>query len=175
MMRILTDIIGNMRHPDWQQILHSAQVESILLDQWTAQKSRFMATSDHGRQYAVALKRHTHIADGDILYYSPEHNHAVMLRLALNDVMVIDIASTSRNLCFEIGHAIGNQHWPAVIKDGKIYVPLTVDRKVMQSVMHSHNFDVTYAFEPGDEVIPYLLPHEVRVLFGGTSQTDHKQ
>jgi urease accessory protein len=41
--------------------------------------------------------------------------------------------------------------------------------------MHSHNFDVTYAFEPGDEVIPYLLPHEVRVLFGGTSQTDHKQ
>jgi urease accessory protein len=170
MMRILTSIIGNALHPDWQRILRDAQVESIYLDQWTAQKSRFMATSDHGKSYAVALKRHTHICDGDIVHYSAEHNHAVMLRLALNDVMVIDTANASKSLCFEIGHAIGNQHWPAVMKDGKIYVPMTVDRKVMQSVMHTHNFNVTYAFEPGNEVIPYLSPHEVRLLFGGALQ-----
>ena len=32
---------------------------------------------------------------------------------------------------FELGHALGNQHWPAVVKGDRVYVPLTVDRKVM--------------------------------------------
>ena len=39
------------------------------------------------------------------------------------------------------------------------------------SVMDTHHFeDITYEFQPGQEVIPFLAPHEVRQLFGGASQ-----
>jgi urease accessory protein len=172
-MLIFSEIIGNAHYGDWRVILHDAIVEHIHLDQWTAQKSRFMASSDHGRRYAVALKRHTHIADGDILYYSAEQNHAVVISLDLNDVMIIDVAAAPKQLCFELGHAIGNQHWPAVLRDDKVYVPLTVDRKVMQSVMNTHNFGLPCRFEPGKEIIPYLSPHEVRLLFGGALGHNH--
>ena len=56
----------------------------------------------------------------------------------------------------------------------KVYVPLTVDRKVMKSVMDTHAIPgVTYSFEEGSAVIPYLAPHEIRNLFGGTSQESH--
>ncbi|MBL9122911.1 MAG: hypothetical protein JNG90_04715, partial [Planctomycetaceae bacterium] len=72
------------------------------------------------------------------------------------------------------GHALGNQHWPAVVKETAVYVPLTVDRKVMASVMKTHAFaGITYEFIAGSEVIPYLTPHEARRLFGGADATPH--
>ena len=39
--------------------------------------------------------------------------------------------------CVELGHALGNQHWPALVKGNRVYVPLTVDRKVM-ALGHEH-------------------------------------
>jgi urease accessory protein len=177
-MRILTEIIGNINRPEWISRLGNAEIENIYLNQWTAQKSRFVAHSSLGNEIAVALQRHTHIIDGDIVYYSPEANHAIVLRLDLNPVMVISMKllytsnhETIMRICIELGHALGNQHWPAVVKADKVYVPLTVDRKVMISVMETHHFSgITYEFLTGHEVIPYLAPHEIRRLFGATYQ-----
>lgn len=175
-MKIYTEIIGNLRSPEWARRVEGAEIEYVDLDQWTAQKSRFVITSDQGHEYAVALARHTQMLDGDIIDYLPEENKIVAIRIQLNDVLVIDLASLARqkpetiiHIAVELGHAIGNQHWPAVVKGTKVFVPLTVDKKVMDSVMRTHHIeDITYSFQPGSEVIPYLAPHEIRRLFGGT-------
>jgi urease accessory protein len=46
---------------------------------------------------------------------------------------------------------------------------MTIDRKVMESVMRTHAIEnISISFRRGAEVIPYLAPHEVRRLFGGT-------
>jgi urease accessory protein len=56
----------------------------------------------------------------------------------------------------------------------QVYVPLTVDKTVMRSVMETHHLEgLTYTFRPGQAVIPYLAPHEVRRLFGGTEPYPH--
>ena len=69
--------------------------------------------------------------------------------------------------CVELGHALGNQHWAAVVKGRRVYVPLAVSRAVMASVMKTHSFEgVTYAFVPGADVIAHLAPREARRLFG---------
>ncbi|MCD8340306.1 MAG: hypothetical protein LUC43_08965, partial [Burkholderiales bacterium] len=61
-----------------------------------------------------------------------------------------------------------------VVKGTKIYIPLTVDKKVMLSVLETHHIEgITYEFQNGTEVIPYLAPHEIRRLFGGASQESH--
>jgi len=76
--------------------------------------------------------------------------------------------------CVELGHALGNQHWPAVTNGTRVYVPLTVARAVMASVMKTHAFaGISYAFAPGAEVIPYLAPHEVRRLLGTALGHEH--
>lgn len=180
-MQVLTEILGNIHSPGWAEKLAETKTESIFLDQWTAQKSRFLATSDAGTEYPVALKRHSQITDGDIVYYNPEEGRAVVLRLALSPVLVVDLSGiadldhdTIIRVSVELGHAIGNQHWPAVVKGTKVYVPLTVDRKVMLSVMETHHIEgITYEFQEGQEVIPYLAPHEIRRLFGGAGQESH--
>ena len=91
-------------------------------------------------------------------------------------MLVADLSDLARqtpetiiHISVELGHAIGNQHWPAVVKGTKVYIPLTVDKKVMDSVMRTHHIEgVAWSFQPGSEVIPYLAPHEIRRLFGGT-------
>ena len=76
--------------------------------------------------------------------------------------------------CVELGHALGNQHWPALVKGTRVFVPLTVDRKVMASVMNTHRFEgIRYEFVPGDDIVPYLAPHESRRLFGGAEGPVH--
>lgn len=180
-MDVITEIIGNIHQPEWAEKLKDAHVENLFLDQWTAQKSRFLVTSDHGNEYPIALKRGARVADGDIVAFDPEMGNAAVLRLDLSNVLVIDMGGLIGRvpeeiirISVELGHALGNQHWPAVVKGTKVYVPLTVDKKVMLSVMETHNIEgITYEFQPGTDIIPYLAPHEVRRLFGGASHESH--
>lgn len=181
-MEIYTEILGNMfTSSEWREKLKEVDVEYVTLDQWTAQKSRFVAKGDKGNEYAIALKRHAQVANGDIIVYSPEEKKAVVLQIELSPVLVIDMSAlalkkpeTIIHISVELGHAIGNQHWPAVVNGTRVYVPLTVDKKVMLSVMETHHIEgITYEFQPGMEIIPYLAPHEIRRLFGGTGQESH--
>ena len=180
-MEVITEILGNAHSPEWKEKLASAHIETLYLDQWTAQKSRFLVKGDHGNEYPIALKRGSRVADGDIIAYDPANGTAAVLRLDLSNVLVIDMDGLEGlspediiRISVELGHAIGNQHWPAVVKGTKVYVPLTVDKKVMLSVMETHNIEgITYSFQPGTDIIPYLAPHEVRRLFGGASHESH--
>lgn len=180
-MKIYTETIGNAGSDEWRRRLRDAECETVELDQWTAQKSRLVGRSDRGNEYAVALKRHRQLLDGDILEYDLERRHAVVIRIRLNDVMVADLSALAAQTpeeilrtAFELGHAVGNQHWPAVVKGTEVYIPLTVDRKVMDSVMRTHRIEgVAYRFGRGQEIIPYLAPHEIRRLFGGAEPSGH--
>lgn len=180
-MEICTEILGNIHSPEWKDRLQELDIEYIPLDQWTAQKSRFLAKGEKGNEYPIALARQTQVVDGDIVFLDEGAKMAAALRLDLNPVLVLDLSSlegqspeTIIRRSLELGHAIGNQHWPAVVKGAKIYVPLTVDKKVMLSVMDTHHLEgVAYEFQPGREVIPYMAPHEIRRLFGGASHENH--
>ena len=54
-MKIYTEIIGNLHDPEWAERARGAEIEFIVLDQWTAQKSRFAVKGDRDNEYAVAL------------------------------------------------------------------------------------------------------------------------
>lgn len=178
-MKMYTEVLGNINSdPEWSARLKDADIDYLNLDQWTAQKSRFIARGREDAEYAVALKRHTQVEDGDVLEYDEQQRKAVVIRIELKPVLVVDlqrIAAQSPEEIIrrsvEIGHAVGNQHWPAIVKGTRLYIPLTVDKKVMMSVMDTHHFDdITYEFQQGQEVIPFLAPHEIRQLFGGCAQ-----
>ena len=180
-MDVITEVIGNIHQPEWAARVDDCHIETVFLDQWTAQKSRFLAKGDHGNEYPVALTRGSRIADGDIIAYDPEARRAAVLRLDLNNVLVIDLSKLSSlspediiRVSVELGHAIGNQHWPAVVKGTKVFVRLTVDKKLMMSVMETHDIPhIYYNFHEASEVIPYMAPQEIRRLFGGASHQSH--
>ena len=180
-MVLIERVLGNAADADWSARLAAASVDFLPLDHWEAQKNRFRKKSEGGRDLAVSLDRGTFLRNGDVLSWDEVAACAVVARIALRDVMVIHLdglgseaPEVALRTCVELGHALGNQHWPALVKDRRVYVPLTVDRKVMASVMNTHRFErIRYEFVAGDDVVPYLAPHESRRLFGGAEGPVH--
>jgi len=178
---LVETVLGNMNEPDWMLRLKEARIDDLVLDQWDAQKSRIRKMTSSGSELSVALARGVRLRDGDVLAWDDLTATAVVARVQLGEVMVVHLdklrgesAELLIRSAVELGHAIGNQHWPAVVKDTRMYVPLTVDRKVMDSVMRTHAFTgITHEFVPGTEIIAYLAPHESRRLFGGADSTPH--
>src|SRR5262245_47899976 len=175
---VFEGVLGNVDDPAWSKRLSAATVDVLNVDQWEAQKSRFRKMTVHGVDAPVSVDRGTYIRDGDVLFWDAETRSAIVARIALGDVMVVHLdgltngaTDVAMRTCVELGHAMGNQHWPAVVKGDRVYVPLVVDRKVMTSVMNTHGFDdIRYEFVSGREVVPYLAPHESRRLFGGAQE-----
>ena len=178
---VIETVLGNIGDPEWAGRLSAAEVDLLEIDQWEAQKSRFRKKTAKGADVAVSVDRGTYIHDGDVLLWDAQARSAIVARIDLRDVMIIHLDELGQvapelamRTCVELGHAMGNQHWPALVKGSRVYVPLTVDRKVMASVMNTHRFEgVRYEFVPGRDVIPYLAPHESRRLFGGAEGPVH--
>ncbi len=180
-MLVIETIIGNIYEAAWKGRSDHASLDWLALDQWEAQKSRLRKLSQNGVDLAISLPRGILLRDGDVLMWDEVRQVAIIARVTLKEVLVVELgtipAETPEALirtCVELGHALGNQHWPAVVKGNRVYIPLTVDKQVMASVMKTHAFDgVTYDFVPGSDVIPYLAPHESRRLFGGAEVPVH--
>jgi urease accessory protein len=180
-MKVIETLLGNSEDPDWKVRLENARVDVLSLDQWQAQKNRFRRKTDGGIDLAISLERNIHLHDGDVLLWDNASRLAIITRIHLKDVMVIRLdglllqaPELLGRTCLELGHALGNQHWPAVVKGTSVYVPLTVNQQVMNSVMKTHAFEgITYEFVPGKTVIAYLSPHESRKLFGGAESVPH--
>ncbi len=180
-MILVEKTLGNLRDPAWQERARHARVDLLVLEQWDAPKSRLRKTSEGGVELAISLPRSEHLHDGDVLHYDEASKVIVAARIALKDVLVIELegleALTPNEIlrtCFELGHGIGNQHWPAVIKGSTVYIPLSVDRKVMDSVMRTHAFaHVKTRFAPGEEIAAKLDARDVRMLFAGADATPH--
>ena len=180
-MILIEHILGNAKKdPSWKQKLEGANVDLLVLDQREAQKSRCRRTSLGGRDLGISLERNVVLGDGDILLWDEPANTAVVVQLNLRDVMVIDLKELKQQpldvlikTSFELGHALGNQHWKAVTKHNEVYIPLTVETKMMDSVMRTHGFQhLPYAFVAGAEILPLLTTSEARLLFGGAEETD---
>jgi urease accessory protein len=174
-------VLGNAADEPRRSDLTSARIDVLRLDQAEAQKSRLRKATEGGTDVAIALDRGVQVRDGDVLAWNAAAPAAVVARIDLNDVLIIELtglaaesAEVAMATCVELGHALGNQHWPAVIKGTRVYVPLTVAKTVMASVMKTHAFDgISYGFARGAEVMPYLAPHEARRLFGGAEGHEH--
>ena len=167
-------ILGNENSPEWKNKLPGLRVDTLDLSQWDAQKTRLRKTTNTGEEVVISLDRDNFLRNGDVLLC--DETRAVICRIHLCEVMIVRLHPeadpvTLMERCVNLGHALGNQHWPAVVSKGCVYVPMSVARTVMNSVMHTHAFEgISHEFKAGDDVLPLLTPAQARRLFGGAGQ-----
>ena len=180
-MILVEKAVGNIKSKDWESKSQSMDIDYLVLEQWEAPKSRLRKQSQGGTELAISLARSEHLHDGDVLYIDEANNKIVVAKIALKEVLVIELQDLKSlppekilSLCFELGHGLGNQHWPAVIKGTTVYVPLSVDQKVMASVMRTHAYEhIKTSFVAGEEIAAKLDAKEARLLFAGADATPH--
>jgi len=120
-MILIKSVLGNIDDREWAERLSAADTDLLEIDQWEAQKSRFRKMTAKGVQIAVSIDRGTHIRDGDVLLWDDRAHSALVARIELRDVMIVHLdelmslaPKVAMRTCVELGHAMGNQHWPAV-------------------------------------------------------------
>jgi len=174
-------VLGNTADGGWQSRLRGAVIDVLALDAAEAHRTRLRKRTAGGTDVAIALERGAQLRDGDVLDWDEAKQAAVVVRVDLPDVMIVDLsallgdpAQTLLARSVEIGHALGNQHWPALVKGAQVIVPMTVAPDVMATVLHTHDVDnVSYSFARGADVQPQLAPHEARLLFAGPAGHSH--
>lgn len=84
----------------------------------------------NGQAIAVSLDRNAFLHDGDILLWDEKTKQAVICKIDLCEVLIIDLSGLQKlpadqliERCVQLGHALGNQHWPAIVQNGFVYVP----------------------------------------------------
>lgn len=175
-MIIVEKVLGNAKRDLlWQQRIAQHAPDVLALSQWEAQKSRCRKTTRDGLDLGISLARDQLLSDGDVLLWDEAQGLAVVVHIHLRQVAVIDLRALENQtreqalaISFELGHALGNQHWKAVIKQQRVFVPLVVDEAVLAAVLKSHGFQtLPCRIVPGESVLPELTHAEARLLFGG--------
>lgn len=174
---LVSDVLGSSADGDWAARLRGARIDELRLDAGEAQRSRLRKRTAGGTDVAITLERGGQLRNGDVLGWDEASRTAVVVRVDLPDVMVVDLsalvggpAETLLARSVEVGHALGSQHWQALAKGRQVYVPVTAAREAMEAVMETHRLEgVSWWFARGADVLPYLAPHEARLLFAGAA------
>jgi urease accessory protein len=171
-MIVVENILGNVGEDArlaelrrrWQE---TGGVEIVELTPLEAQKGRLRTQTDKGTLLGLSLGRGAVLRDGDVLYLNEAEGRVIVARLKPEEVLVISVkpaASTADLLrvAVQLGHVLGNQHWPVKVEGMSVYVPVSVDKKVMETVLKTYDLQgVEYHFEQGTAgVIPRTVPHE---------------
>ena len=119
------DRVRQRRRPGVGRAARAARPSTpCALDQWEAQRSRLRKTTEGGVELAISLDRSVQLRDGDILDWDEARRtgHRGAHRPQAGDDRRTSTAcwgcdpEVIARTCVELGHAIGNQHWPAVVK-----------------------------------------------------------
>lgn len=171
-MQIVSGVLGNLEtDPD---LAREAQewvrpgagcVEWVHLDIWQAQKARLRIRGDAGTDLGFDLERGTALRTGDVLLRDAARRHLVLVHVEGREVLTVRLLPGSLEervaTALKLGHLLGNQHWPVRLVGDTAYVPVLIDRAVMEAVLRTHALPgVRYAFEemPAGMDLPLVFP-----------------
>jgi urease accessory protein len=146
------------------------RLETVDLTPLEAQKGRLRIVTDGGTPLGMSLGRGSVLRDGDVLYLNESEERMIVARLKPEEVLIITLkpAASQNDLlraAVQLGHILGNQHWPVKIEGMSVYVPVSVDKKVMETVLKTYDLPgIEYRFEQRtvgaiSRMVPHAHPH----------------
>ena len=170
-MFVVDRVLGNTRNDERLALAvqakeKSGEAERVLVSFHDAQRRRLRLTTEGGTEVGIDLAAGRALQDGDVLYRSPDESRVVVVEVAPSEAVAIRL---SREMppeelfafAVRLGHMLGNQHWPIQIEHDVVLTPVSIDRKVMDTVLKAHGLDGLewefIAVEPGR--VPTGMPH----------------
>ncbi len=181
-MLSINEILGNINTDEkWKELYNvmyrENHVQTIMFTRKESERCRlYKKLPEFDEEIGISLKRGTVLHGGDVIYYKKGEKMFVA-KIEAEEMMVLHFVEKFHEdkmleLAVKLGHAIGNQHWQMKVVGRKIYVPIMIDKKVMESVIKTHNIPgVKYYFE--EEVEEQILNGKYGLL-QNTSHDNHQ-
>ena len=150
-------LLGNT-HADVQlrercdRLSAEGKLETLSVEPREAGKGRLRKATNMGTDVGIVLERGTTLADGDVLYLE-DSERAIIVEVQPEEVLAITLDASLppddlMAVAVELGHVLGNQHWPVRVEGATVYVPVTIDPKVMEAVLKTYHLDhLRYEFK----------------------------
>ncbi len=148
-----------------QRLEKEGKVERVYIPFHDAGRRRLRVTTDQGTHIGVNLPDGA-LQDGDVLAGEEGSDRLVVVEVAPSEAMALRMSEEVPigelfAFAVQLGHMLGNQHWPITVKDDVVLTPLSIDHKVMETVVKTHGFTgIEWEFipiQPGD--VPTAMPH----------------
>ncbi len=144
MTLIAKKYLGNInRNPELAEIVNHAKKANkcleIELQKRDRAKGRILAKSLSGVSIGIIKNRELLLESGDIL--EAENGNLLLINLQQEKLMVLKFTNSNHNALklVQLGHLLGNNHYPIKIEDNKIYVRLVTNPKVIEKNIHELN------------------------------------
>ena len=139
-MRRIDGVVGN-RHDDLDLEARIAAhedagtLEYVRIDSGERKKSRLRVETDAGTDLGIVVHG-GELRSGDVLFV--DDDAAAVVAFETREAFVVELpAPTAATLAAaaEFGHRVGNQHWDIAVEDGAVYVPVDVERRILEDVL----------------------------------------
>lgn len=168
-------VVGNVREDEElaaRRDEHAGEgtLEETLLEPAQRKKSRLRVETDAGTDLGVLVDQ-PELRAGDVLVEADER--MVVVAFESREALAVDLPAATPNhleTAVEFGHRVGNQHWDIAVEDGTVYVPVDVERRILE--------DVLGPYLPGESATWYEPVDAGRFIDGpetghGTGERDH--
>lgn len=135
------------------------QCLEVSLSQSDRGKGRIQARSTSGTTVGIIKNRDWSLRQGDV--FVTESGNLLLIHLQEQRLMVLSFTEPVEDCAIELvhlGHVLGNQHCPIIIRERKIYLQPTGDTAIIESTIK--NFQI-----PGLRIDYELRPPEEHLHF----------
>ncbi|MGB7413399.1 MAG: hypothetical protein WA902_04240 [Thermosynechococcaceae cyanobacterium] len=122
------------------QALHSNHCLEVALNSEDRRKGRIYTQAISGESIGIVKDRSWSLAEGDVL--QTEAGKLLLVYLKDQCMIVLNFTGNATDHALalvHLGHTLGNHHYPISIHNDSIYIPVTCDRKVIESTINSFN------------------------------------
>ena len=145
------------------------RVEVLSISSRDRKKNKMRKITNKGTDIGITLVGKGMLASGDILV--DDGKRMIVVDVEKDEAMVIELneeedESLMIKKAVKVGHLLGNQHWGIIVKGRSIYVPIAIDKVVMETVIANGNLtNISIRYEELDQSIldsgdkPVITPH----------------
>lgn len=138
MIEVAPIYLGNInQNPDLAKLLTTTTCLEVSLTASDRYKGRIHAYTDLGVAVGIIKDRDRALKSGDI--FKTNSDKLILINLQEVEVMVLDLSALKSNVSameiFNLGHVLGNHHYPIMIQEQKIYVQLVTNKYILEKLI----------------------------------------
>ena len=139
-MRRIDGVVGNRYDdPSLEERIteheRNGTLERVVIGADERKKSRLRVETDAGTDLGIVIQR-PELRPGDVLFVG--ETAAAVIEFEEREAYVIELPDPNGeavSAAVELGHRIGNQHWEIAIEERSVYVPLEVEKRILEDVL----------------------------------------